>query len=259
MSHRPERPLGIEVVEERLVMNVTVRIGEQGLGLNVSSTDGVADTATIAQLQFNFGNFHTGDFFITSNTPVTVIGQSKYFSQLSPTEVVFHDGVGDGDFTLNAGSGDAISLGPTAIAGSLVVGVASGGQVSASQLNAEGRSRFYVYGGATAGQNNLDIENSQFLDNVRIYSSGNNNVKIAGSTFDTDWLYRGSSAVDNLTLSNDTSHAYASVHLLQGNDSLSVTGSTFFTFFADGDTGTNTLTQSGNTFKTAAHRFTNFS
>jgi len=117
MSHRPERPLGIEVVEERLVMNVTVRLGEAGLGLTVSSTDNVADTATVAQLQFNFGNFHAGDFFVTANTPITVIGQSKYFSQLSPTEVVFNDGVGAGDFKLNAGSGDAISLGAAAIAG----------------------------------------------------------------------------------------------------------------------------------------------
>src|SRR3569623_99204 len=99
MSQRPERPLGIEVAEERLVMNVTVHIGQSGLGLNVSSTDNVADTATVSQLQFNFGIFHAGDFFITANTPVTVIGASKYFSQLSPTEVVFNDGVGVGDFT----------------------------------------------------------------------------------------------------------------------------------------------------------------
>lgn len=258
MTNRPERSLGFEVVEERLVMNVTVRIGEAGQGLSVSSTDGVADTATVAQLQFNFGNFHTGDFFITSNTPIAVIGQSKYFSQISPTEVIFNDGVGTGSFALNVGGGDSISFGPTTIARDLIVGVAAGGQLNVSQLNAEGRSSFFVYGGATAGQNNLDIENSHFVGSTQVYSSGNNNVKIAGSAFGASWIYRGSKAVDHLTLANDTSRAYASVHLLQGDDSLSVTGSTFFTFFANGDTGANTLTQSGNTFR-KLHQFANFS
>ena len=270
-----------ERLESRCVLNATLTIGPGGHAVVLNSVDSVADQVGISQLQAASGTFHQGDVVILCSQPITVSATTKtsFYTQVNPNEVVLADGIGtSGNFSVSVGPGDELGLGSFpippaelpfvvqplgafAFGGNLSLNVGVGAAMLASNLTVNGVTSIRAGGGAQMGQPNVEIDNSHFGLQVSMTTNGNNNVLVSNTKFGGNVNYSsllGSSGVDNVAIEGDQFIGNASINLGAGNDSLDVSNSFFFkNLTANGGTGSNQLTGSGNSYQHAP-RFTGF-